>query len=149
MKKLLFLLCSVMVLLTSCSKDDDVTPSSEKASFEQRGLEGAKQRLAKILATPEFRDQLRTKDNPMGVAVIAESSMFDRHGDLLTRAEEDSANIYVFEFEDGGYAVLGEPPHMPELLAFAADGGIPIDQEYDPLYGNYQYDLKVLHGIRK
>lgn len=81
----------------------------------------------------------------MGLAVVTEATMYDRHGDMLTRADEDSALIYVFEMEDGGVAVLGEPPHMPELLAFAADDNPMIrDGSY-----NFLYDRKVLHGIRK
>lgn len=134
-----------MLLMASCSKDDSPQPPPNDVGQELKGLEGARQRLSKIVTQPEFRLLLVTEENPMGLAVVTEATMYDRHGDMLTRADEDSALIYVFEMEDGGVAVLGEPPHMPELLAFAADDNPMIrDGSY-----NFLYDRKVLHGIRK
>lgn len=118
MKKL-FVSLLAMLFIASCSQDDVPPPSPEQNPQEQRGLEGARLRLAKIVTNPVFRNQLVAKDNPMGLAVVTETTMLDRYGDPLTRAEEDSAQIYVFEFENGGFAVLGEAPHLPELLAFS------------------------------
>ncbi len=136
MKRNVFITLLLLMLFTaSCSKDDGPPPSPNGVGQELKGLEGARQRLTKIVTQPEFRSLLVTEDNPMGLAVVMETTMYDRHGDMLTRADEDSALIYVFELEDGGVAVLGEPPHMPELLAFAAGDGPMIRDSlnFDPI----------------
>lgn len=120
-----------LLVITACSKDDGIMRPSESAGPEQKGLEAARQRLAKIAANPLFRKQLTSEENPMGLAIIKDLSMYDRCGAPLTRADEDSAMFYVFEFENGGFAVLGEAPHMPELIA--CDFGPVVDSlNFDP-----------------
>lgn len=83
MKQIFFALLA-MLLIISCSQDEVPAPPANNISQDLRGLEGARQRLSKIVAQPEFRSQLISEDNPMGLAVVTESTILDRHGDPLT-----------------------------------------------------------------
>lgn len=159
MKKVSFLLgCLAMLFASACSSD---TPEVREDVIKKTGLEGARERLLKIIADPAFRKMRADEDNPLGLAKVAQGSAYDCRGQELTRASEDSAMYYIFRFDNGGYAVVGAKEYMPDLLVYSPFGPVgggdtipyipPISREDDPIwygdgskvYGETRYEWQT------
>lgn len=80
-------------------------------------LADAQNRLECIIADPTL-GFANTRTANAGRFHISNGRALDRHGNLLTRENEEEAMVYVFDTDDcGGYAIMGAKPELPELIS--------------------------------
>lgn len=84
-------------------------------------MEQARNRLQKILAQPTMGKTMSKSSHGAVCMNIRGGRAFDRNGNELTRAEEDSSYYYVFDIDNyGGYAIMGARFPLPEIVAICS-----------------------------
>lgn len=120
---------SAIIFMVSCSSyvDEQVRDTEERGT-EVSGLAEAKERLVAILNNPTIRSAYELKRN-YNSSEITNGMAMDKDCHPLTRAHENEALYYTFSIDDkGGYAIIGNSPELPELIALAV-GAEKISEE--------------------
>lgn len=106
--------------MASCSSIEEQGLASGNGSTEATGMEKARQKLLNILNNPAIKTAYELQGE-YSLSAITEGQALDAQGQLLTRANEDDALYYTFSIDDnGGYAIIGNSPALPELIALSA-----------------------------
>lgn len=151
MKNLFYATCLLLavVFLFGCSSEELNLPQTEAqtACLGHVPVRVQQENLQKIFADPQISESVLGKQTRATVNVN-NVQVFDKNGDLLTRAQEESAYYYLFDLDgQGNYALMGANVTVPPLLAIVSkDKDISMEMrnliaEQEPALANFPEDL--------
>lgn len=136
MKKLLYAtsLLLAVIFLFGCSSEELNLPQAEDqtACLGHVPVRVQQENLQKIFADPRISESVLGKQTRATVNVN-NVQVFGKNGDLLTRAQEESAYYYLFDLDgQGNYALMGANVTVPPLLAIVSkDKDISTEMRID------------------
>lgn len=111
-----------VVLLSGCRNDEITLPSSEEqpAAIGHVPVSVQQENLQRIFADRQIAESVLGEQTRAGINVNSVQS-FGKHGEPLTRAQEENAYYYLFDLDgQGNYALMGANVTVPPLLAIVS-----------------------------
>lgn len=104
-----------VVLLSGCRNDEITLPSSEEqpAAIGHVPVSVQQENLQRIFADRQIAESVLGEQTRAGINVNSVQT-FGKHGEPLTRAQEENAYYYLFDLDgQGNYALMGANVTVP------------------------------------
>lgn len=118
MKQLKLLLGLLLFLICSCAEEMQQQKTSETRRLDNHiSMADAKKRLPILVADMQC-EGLNDLNRPTSKsAIVIKETALDKQMRPLTRAEEADASCYIFQMDNGQFAIMSATTTRPELLA--------------------------------
>lgn len=115
-KKLLLGL--LLVLICSCSEEMEQQKQTDTRRVDNHiSMSDAKKRLPQLIADIQYDGDNDSNRPIFNSAKVIKETALDKNMRPLTRADEADASSYVFQMDNGQFAIMSATTTRPELLA--------------------------------